>query len=96
MALVMDRATFEQRLTAVLDDFGICQGPYAEHTRLCEDLQIESFESIALRLCVEDAFGIEITDAEWAAIETVGALRGYVSRVLGVPCDSHLGAEGGE
>ena len=53
---------------------------FTEHTNLRRDLGLDSLQIAAIAGEVEDAFGVEITDAEAADAATVGDLLRLAQR----------------
>lgn len=48
---------------------------------LVADLQIDSPKAVVLLLELEQAFGVEVSDADAAGLDTVGRILDYVERL---------------
>ncbi len=69
----------EQRISSILvRHFGVDGDKVTSATHFRTDMSADSLDLIDLKLSVEDAFGIEISDDTAAELHTVGALIAYV------------------
>lgn len=50
-----------------------------------EDLDIDSLDSLEIRLSIEDEFAVEIPEPEWRKVQTVGDILGVLDRALARP-----------
>ena len=66
-------------LQAVLHDLG-ATGQISNHQRLVEDLHLDSLAMVQLQASLETRFGLELNDALWAGVRTVGDVRSLVER----------------
>ena len=48
--------------------------------RLAEDLHLDSLAMVQLQSALETRFGLELDDAVWEQIKTVGDVRGLLQR----------------
>ncbi len=53
-----------------------------ENSRLIEDLQADSLDSVEIVMEIDDALGIEIPDADVPKLKTVGEIINYVFEKL--------------
>jgi long-chain acyl-CoA synthetase len=67
-------------LLAVLHQLGAANQEIAASDRLIEDLHLDSLAMVQLQSTLETRFGIELDDAVWAEVRTVGDLRGLLQR----------------
>ena len=65
------------------ESLGVAADRITPEARLIEDLEIDSLDRIELVFALESAFGIEIPDAEIAAVRTVGDVSGRIEAALG-------------
>ena len=67
-------------LLVVLQQLGASKQEITSSDRLIEDLHLDSLAMVQLQLTLETRFGIELEDAVWEQVRTVGDLRGLLSR----------------
>ncbi len=67
-------------LLAVLHQLGAANQEIAASDRLIEDLHLDSLAMVQLQSTLETRFGIELDDAVWAEVRTVGDLHGLLQR----------------
>jgi long-chain acyl-CoA synthetase len=67
-------------LLAVLHQLGAANQEIAASDRLIEDLHLDSLAMVQLQSTLETRFGIELDDAVWEQVRTVGDLRGLLQR----------------
>ena len=67
-------------LLAVLRQLGAANQEIAASDRLIEDLHLDSLAMVQLQSTLETRFGIELDDAVWEQVRTVGDLRGLLQR----------------
>jgi long-chain acyl-CoA synthetase len=67
-------------LLAVLHQLGAANQEIAASDRLIEDLHLDSLAMVQLQSTLETRFGIELDDAVWAEVRTIGDLRGLLQR----------------
>ena len=79
-------------VTELLAERGEEAGPLAETTKISADLGISSVEAIHLMILLEDRVGsplsfqdLAVRDGEYVDDLTLGELRAFVCRTLGVP-----------
>ena len=63
------------RLADVLHNLGAEHRTWLASDRLAEDLHLDSLALVQLQTTLETQFGVELTDAAWEQIKTVGDLR---------------------
>jgi long-chain acyl-CoA synthetase len=68
------------RLLEVLRRLGAAKQEVAASDRLAEDLQLDSLAMVQLQSTLETEFGLELDDAVWGQVRTVGDLRGLLSQ----------------
>jgi long-chain acyl-CoA synthetase len=76
------------RLLEVLRRLGAAKQEVTASDRLAEDLHLDSLAMVQLQSTLETEFGLELDDALWQQVRTVGDLRGLFSQVpleRGVP-----------
>ena len=76
------------RLLEVLRRLGTAKQEVAASDRLAEDLHLDSLAMVQLQSTLETGFGLELDDAVWGQVRTVGDLRGLLSQdplARGVP-----------
>jgi long-chain acyl-CoA synthetase len=79
------------RLLEVLRRLGAAKQEVTANDRLAEDLHLDSLAMVQLQSTLETEFGLELDDAVWGQVRTVGDLRGLLSQgplVQGVPGSS--------
>ncbi len=67
-------------LLAVLRRLGAAKQDVAANDRLAEDLHLDSLAMVQLQSALETEFGLELDDAVWGQVRTVGDLRGLFSQ----------------
>jgi long-chain acyl-CoA synthetase len=67
-------------LLAVLHQLGAANQEIVASDRLVEDLHLDSLAMVQLQSTLETRFGIELDDAVWEQVRTVGDLRGLLQR----------------
>jgi long-chain acyl-CoA synthetase len=70
------------RLLELLRGLGVSKTDIQPGDRLAEDLHLDSLAMVQLQAAVETGFGVELEDAAWAEIRTVGDLRGRLGQDL--------------
>ncbi len=65
-------------LAAALARLAGAQGEVGDGERLSEDLHLDSLALVQLHSAVEAAYSVEIDDAAWQRLRTVGDLRGLI------------------
>ena len=68
------------RLLEVLRRLGAAKQEVAASDRLAEDLHLDSLAMVQLQSTLETEFGLELDDAVWGQVRTVGDLRGLLSQ----------------
>jgi len=68
------------RLLEVLRRLGAVKQEAAASDRLAEDLHLDSLAMVQLQSTLETGFGLELDDAVWGLVRTVGDLRGLLSQ----------------
>ena len=68
------------RLLEVLRRLGAAKQEVAASDRLAEDLHLDSLAMVQLQSTLETGFGLELDDAVWGQVRTVGDLRGLLSQ----------------
>ena len=68
------------RLIEVLRQLGAAKREVAASDRLAEDLHLDSLALMQLQSALETRFGLELDDAVWGQVKTVGDLRGLLNR----------------
>jgi long-chain acyl-CoA synthetase len=68
------------RLLEVLRRLGAAKQPATSSDRLAEDLHLDSLAMVQLQSTLETEFGLELEDAVWGQVRTVGDLRGLLSQ----------------
>jgi long-chain acyl-CoA synthetase len=84
------------QLVEVLRPLGAPNRELAASDRLAEDLHLDSLAMVQLQTTLETRFGVELEDAAWEQVKTVGDLRsllqrhqpGVVRAVPGAPVES--------
>ncbi len=67
-------------LLVVLRQLGAANQEITSSGRLIEDLHLDSLAMVQLQSTLETRFGIELDDAVWEQVRTVGDLRGLLQR----------------
>jgi long-chain acyl-CoA synthetase len=67
-------------LLAVLHQLGAANKEVVASDRLIEDLHLDSLAMVQLQSTLETRFGIDLDDAVWEQVRTVGDLRGLLRR----------------
>ena len=67
------------RLLEVLRQLGATNPEVTASDRLAEDLHLDSLAMVQLQSTLETRFGLELDDAVWGQVRTVGDLRGLLS-----------------
>ena len=70
----------EDPLLEVLRPLGAAKREIAGSDRLAEDLQLDSLAMVQLQSALEARFGLELEDAVWAQVRTVGELRNLLQQ----------------
>ncbi len=65
-------------LLAVLRSLGAANQEITSSDRLVEDLHLDSLAMVQLQSTLETRFGVELDDAVWGEVRTVGDLRGLL------------------
>ena len=65
-------------LLLVLRQLGAANQEITAKDRLVEDLHLDSLAMVQLQSTLETSFGVELEDAAWEGVRTVGDLRGLV------------------
>ena len=68
------------RLLEVLRRLGAAKQEVTASDRLAEDLHLDSLAMVQLQSTLETEFGLELDDAVWGQVRTVGDLRGLLSQ----------------
>ena len=68
------------QLIEVLRQLGAAKREVAASDRLAEDLHLDSLALMQLQSALETRFGLELDDAVWGQVRTVGDLRGLLNR----------------
>jgi long-chain acyl-CoA synthetase len=68
------------RLLEVLGSLGAAKREVTSSDRLAEDLHLDSLAMVQLQSTLETSFGLELDDAVWGQVRTVGDLRGLLSQ----------------
>ena len=68
------------QLIEVLRQLGAAKQEVAASDRLAEDLHLDSLALMQLQSALETRFGLELDDAVWGEVKTVGDLRGLLNR----------------
>lgn len=72
--------TFERVKNAIVDEVGIDEGLVTSIACLTDDLGLDSLDALSLIMNIEEAFSIEISDAEAEQFKTVGDIVTYIDR----------------
>jgi long-chain acyl-CoA synthetase len=67
-------------LLALLRQLGAAKREGTASDRLTEDLHLDSLALVQLQVALETRFGLELDDAAWQKVKTVGDLRGLLLR----------------
>jgi long-chain acyl-CoA synthetase len=65
-------------LVDLLREFGATEREFTAGDRLAEDLHLDSLAMVQLQAALETRIGLELDDAEWGQVKTVGDLRGLL------------------
>jgi long-chain acyl-CoA synthetase len=65
-------------LVALLRELGATEREFTASDRLAEDLHLDSLAMVQLQSSLETRFGMELDDAAWGQVKTVGDLRGLL------------------
>jgi long-chain acyl-CoA synthetase len=65
-------------LVDLLRELGATDREFTAGDRLAEDLHLDSLAMVQLQSALETRFGLELDDAAWGQVKTVGDLRGLV------------------
>ena len=68
------------QLIEVLRQLGAAKREVPASDRLAEDLHLDSLALMQLQSALETRFGLELDDAVWGQVKTVGDLRGLLNR----------------
>jgi long-chain acyl-CoA synthetase len=71
-------AESDDPLLEVFRQLGATQREVAASDRLSEDLHLDSLAMVQLQATLETRFGVELDDATWEQVKTVGNLRGLL------------------
>jgi long-chain acyl-CoA synthetase len=83
-------------LLAVLHQVGAANQEVSSSDRLIEDLHLDSLAMVQLQSTLESRFGVELDDAAWERVRTIGDLRGLVGRYQpGVAAEGTPGSSSG-
>jgi long-chain acyl-CoA synthetase len=74
---------FSDPLLELLRQLGAANREAASDDRLTEDLHLDSLAMVQLQSALETRFGLELDDAVWQQVKTVGDLRGLLHRQTG-------------
>ncbi|MFH0993408.1 MAG: acyl carrier protein [bacterium] len=67
----------------IAKEYGIDESTLTLETRLQEDLNVDSLDSVELVMRLEDEFGFKISDDEANGLRTVGDITTFVTQKLG-------------
>lgn len=76
--------TTAQRVKALIANTADCGIEQVADDKNLSDLGLDSMDRYELTLYIEEAFGIEIPDADSAPLNTVGEVVALVERMVGV------------
>jgi long-chain acyl-CoA synthetase len=65
-------------LVDLLRELGATEREFTAGDRLAEDLHLDSLAMVQLQSALETRFGLELDDAAWGQVKTVGDLRGLL------------------
>lgn len=63
----------------IADRFGIDRSAFDDGTRFEEDLGVESLDLVEMAEAIDATWGVYIPDDDLAELETVGAVKDYVT-----------------
>ena len=79
----MERIALEQKVTGILvEQLGMLPDDVTLDAKLVDDLGADSLDSIELVLAFEDAFDIEINEAEAEKLVTVGDVVNFLAEKI--------------
>ncbi len=70
--------TLSDPLLDLLRELGAPEREFTASDRLAEDLHLDSLAMVQLQSALETRFGLELDDAVWGQVKTVGDLRGLL------------------
>lgn len=68
---------------ALAEEFELDQAELGPATRLREDLELDSLDSVDLIAALERAFGVRCPEKEARTLRTLGDIYGFVERLVG-------------
>jgi acyl carrier protein len=75
----MSHDLVERIRSIVADQLGVELGDCTADARILDDLGADSLDVVELVMALEDAFDIEVSDADVEHIRTIGDVEKYVS-----------------
>ena len=79
----MERIALEQKVTGILvEQLGMLPDDVTLDAKLVDELGADSLDSIELVLALEDAFDIEINEAEAEKLVTVGDVVNFLAEKI--------------
>jgi long-chain acyl-CoA synthetase len=82
---------FSDPLLDLLRQLGAANREAAANDRLAEDLHLDSLAMVQLQSALETRFGLELDEAGWQQVKTVGDLRGLLHRQAGPAAETESG-----
>jgi long-chain acyl-CoA synthetase len=82
---------FSDPLLDLLRQVGAANREVAADDRLTEDLHLDSLAMVQLQSALETRFGLELDEAGWQQVKTVGDLRGLLHRQAGPAAETESG-----
>src|SRR6201999_3822730 len=76
------------RLLEVLRRLGATKPEATSSDRLAEDLHLDSLAMVQLQSTLETRFGLELSDAAWGEIKTVGDVRALLQQPVAAPTEA--------